>query len=86
MLKRNVQDFWHRFVTVDEPWIHHYTPETKQQSKQWVAPGENTPKKAKTVSSAGKMMAAVFGMLKESSLLTICRRVKQSQGNIMQRF
>ena len=25
MLKRNVQDFWHRFVTVDEPWIHQYT-------------------------------------------------------------
>ena len=33
MLKRIVQDFWHRFVFVDETWIHHYTPETKQQPK-----------------------------------------------------
>jgi len=29
MFKRNPQDFWRRFVTVDETWIHHYTPETK---------------------------------------------------------
>jgi len=26
-----------RFVTMDETWIHHYTSETKQQSKQWTA-------------------------------------------------
>lgn len=60
MLTRNPQDFWRRFVTVDETWIHHYTPESKQQSKQWTAPGENAPKKAKTVLSAGKVMATVF--------------------------
>ena len=59
-LKRNSQDFWRRFVTVDETWIHHYTPESKQQSKQWTAPGECAPKKAKTVLSAGKVMATVF--------------------------
>jgi hypothetical protein len=45
---------------VDETWIHHYTPETKQQSKQWIGAGESVPKKAKTVPSAGKVMAAVF--------------------------
>lgn len=60
MLKRNPQDFWRRFVTVDETWIHHYTPETKQQSKQWIMSGESAPKKAKTVLSAGKVMATVF--------------------------
>jgi histone-lysine N-methyltransferase SETMAR len=31
MFNRNPQDFLRRFVTVDETWIHHYTPETKQQ-------------------------------------------------------
>ncbi|XP_012063671.1 PREDICTED: histone-lysine N-methyltransferase SETMAR-like [Atta cephalotes] len=47
-------------IRVDETWIHHYTPETKQQSKQWIMSGESAPKKAKTVLSAGKMMATVF--------------------------
>ena len=31
---RNPQDFLRRFVTVDETWIHHYTSESKEQSKQ----------------------------------------------------
>ena len=33
-----------------------------------------------------KMKPLLFSMLNESSLLTICRRVEQSQGNIMQHF
>lgn len=53
-------EFLRRFVTVDETWIHHYTPESKEQSKQWILPGESAPKKAKTVPSAGKVMATVF--------------------------
>ena len=32
--KRNKMDFKRRFITVDETWIHHFTPETKEQSKQ----------------------------------------------------
>ena len=28
---KNKTDFVHRFVTMDETWIHHYTPEYKQQ-------------------------------------------------------
>lgn len=60
MIKRNPKEFLRRFVTGDETWIHHYTPETKEQSKQWISPGECAPKKAKTVPSAGKVMATVF--------------------------
>ncbi|CAH2101194.1 unnamed protein product [Euphydryas editha] len=44
----------------NETWIHHYTPESKQQSKQWIGPGEPTPKKAKTILSANKVMATAF--------------------------
>jgi len=58
--KRNPKEFLRRVVTVDETWIHHYTPETKQQSKQWISPGESAPKKAKMVPSAGKVMATIF--------------------------
>lgn len=56
----NPSEFLRRFVTVDETWIHHYTPETKNQSKQWTSADERAPKKAKTVNSAGKVMATVF--------------------------
>lgn len=60
LFQRNPAEFLRRFVTVDETWIHWYTPETKEQSKQWTSPGERAPKKAKTVRSAGKVMATVF--------------------------
>jgi hypothetical protein len=30
---KNETDSVHRFITVDETWIHHYTPGSKQQSK-----------------------------------------------------
>ena len=35
LFKRNPKEFLRRYVTVDETWIHWYTPETKEQSKQW---------------------------------------------------
>lgn len=53
-------DFYRSFITMDETWLHHYTPETKRQSMQWTGRGELAPKKAKTVPSAGKVMASVF--------------------------
>lgn len=56
----NKTEFWRRLITVDETWIHHYTPETKNQSKQWIEKGEPAPKKPKAVYSAGKVMASVF--------------------------
>jgi len=60
MFKRNPKEFLRRFITVDETWIHYYTPETKEQSKQWTKSGEFTPKKAKMVPFARKIMATVF--------------------------
>ena len=45
---------------MDETWVHHYQPETKEQSKQWKHPMSPTPKKAKVTPSAGKVMASVF--------------------------
>lgn len=60
LFNRNMNEFLRRFVTVDETWIHHNTPETKQQSKQWISRGESAPKKAKVGLSANKVMATVF--------------------------
>ena len=39
--KRDLTDLVWRFVTMDETWVHHYMPETKQQSKQWFIPKES---------------------------------------------
>ncbi|GFS76258.1 histone-lysine N-methyltransferase SETMAR [Trichonephila clavipes] len=52
--RRNKSEFWHRLITVDETWIHHYTSKTEIQYKQWIAQGEPAPKKAKTVFWLGK--------------------------------
>jgi hypothetical protein len=43
-----------------ETWIHHYTPESKQQSKQWNEASCSAPKKISSIPSAGKDMASVF--------------------------
>jgi len=44
---------------MDETWIHHYTPESKQQSKQWTEASCSAPK-TRSVPSAGKVMASVL--------------------------
>lgn len=60
LLNHNKTEFFRRFITCDETWVHYYTPETKVQSKEWVGAEERAPKKPKTVPSAGKVMASVF--------------------------
>ena len=60
LFEEDPANFLKRFVTMDETWVHHFTPEAKQQSKQWKHPGSPPPKKAKTVPSAGKVMASLF--------------------------
>lgn len=54
------ETFLRRFITMDESWIHHFDPETKQQSMTWKRASSPTPKKFKVASSAGKVMASVF--------------------------
>lgn len=52
--------FLSRIVTGDETWIHHWDPETKQESMQWKHKGSPPPKKFRTQPSAGKIMATIF--------------------------
>jgi len=33
--RRDANDFLSRLVTLDETWLYHYDPETKQQSMEW---------------------------------------------------
>ncbi|XP_046964572.1 histone-lysine N-methyltransferase SETMAR-like [Vanessa cardui] len=55
-----IKTFLLRFVTIDETWIHHFDPETKQQFMTWKRASSPTPKKFKVSSSARKVMASVF--------------------------
>jgi len=57
---KNKTDFVRQFITMDETRIHHYTPESNQQSKQWTEASCSAPKKTRSVPSAGKDMASVF--------------------------
>ena len=45
-------------MTMDQTWVDHFKPETKQQSKQWKYLGSPPPKEAKTGLSAGKVMTS----------------------------
>jgi len=60
LFTKKKQEFLRRYVTMDETWIHHYTPESKRSSSEWRAPGESRPKRPKTQQSAGKVLASVF--------------------------
>ncbi|EFN81553.1 hypothetical protein EAI_02016, partial [Harpegnathos saltator] len=44
LFQHNKKDFLMRYVTIDETWIHHYTPESNRQSVEWTATGETRPK------------------------------------------
>jgi hypothetical protein len=46
---KNKTDFVHQFITIDETWIYHYTPESKQQSKQWIEDRCSAPKEPGSV-------------------------------------
>lgn len=59
-MKHNPTDFFRRIITVDETWIHHYTPESREQAKEWRERGEIPPKRPKGGKSAGKVLASVF--------------------------
>ena len=60
LFEADKNNFLAQFTTMNETSVHHYQPETKEQSKQWKHTSFLTPKKAKVVPSAGKVMASVF--------------------------
>jgi len=69
-------DFMHRFITMDETWIHHYTPESKQQSKQWTEASCSAPRQGR-FHQQERSWHWCFGILKAYCLLIILKKVKQ---------
>ena len=58
--RRDPNDFLSRWVTMDETWLYHYDPETKQHSMEWRDSGSPRPKKFRVQKSAGKVLASIF--------------------------
>lgn len=60
LYNENSEDFLRRLVTGDETWLHHYDPESKQESMQWRHRDSPPPVKYRSVPSAKKVMATIF--------------------------
>jgi len=45
---------------MDETWLYHYGPETKQKSMEWRYSGSPRPKKLRVQKSARKVLASIF--------------------------
>ena len=58
--RRDPNDFLTRLVTMDETWLYHYDPETKQHSMEWRHSGSPRPKKFRVQKSAGNVLASIF--------------------------
>jgi len=43
LFRRDPNDFLWRLVTMDETWLYHYDPETKQQSMERLTPPQKIP-------------------------------------------
>jgi len=72
-----------RLVTMDETWLYHYDPETKQQSMGWRHSGSLRPQKIRVQKSAGKVLASNFFWIKTAtSSLIIFQRAKLSTRSI----
>ena len=59
-IEANEEAFMGRIITDDETRIYQHSPETKNQSKQWLPRGSSGPIKFKSERSVLKMMATIF--------------------------
>lgn len=58
--RKDKKDFLRRFITMDETWVYHHDPETKQEAKEWCEPGTSASKRVRVQKSAKKVLASVF--------------------------
>ena len=52
--------FLSRLVNMDETWLYHYDPETKQQLMEWRHSGSHRPKTFRVQKTAEKVLASIF--------------------------
>ena len=62
LFEEDPANFLKRFVTMDETWVHHFTPEAKQQSKQWKQLGSPRQRRQRLFHQLGRLWPRFFGM------------------------
>jgi len=60
LFRRDQNNFLSRLVTMEETWLYHYDPKTKQQSMEWRHSVSPHPKNFRVQNSAGKVFASIF--------------------------
>ena len=82
--RRDPTDFLSRLVTMDETWLHHHDPETKQQSMEWRHRGSPRPQKIPSTKMLWKISRLDFFLIKTASYsLIIFQRAKLSPRSII---
>ncbi|XP_029639675.1 protein GVQW3-like [Octopus sinensis] len=66
LFEADEENFLARFITMDESWVHHYQPETKELSKWWKHTSSPTPKKARSFLQLARSQRQFLGILKVS--------------------
>jgi len=71
-----------RLVTMDETWLYHYDPETKQQSMEWWHSSLPRPTDSECKNPLEKFSPRFFGIKMASSSLIIVQRAKLATRSI----
>jgi len=74
--RHDPNDFLSQLVTMDETWLYHYDPETKQQSMEWWHSGSPRSKIFQVQKPLEKFLPRFFGIKMASSSLIIFQRAK----------
>jgi len=80
--RRDPNDFLSRLVIMDETWLCHYDPETKQQSLEWRHSGSHRPKNSERKNPLEKFWPRFFRIKTASSSLIMFQRAKLSMRSI----
>ena len=80
--RRDPNNFQSRLVTVNETWLYHYDPETKQQSMEGKHSGSPGPKYSECKNLLEKFQLRFFGIKTPSSSLIIFQMAKLSSRSI----
>jgi len=82
IFRRDPNDFLSRLVTMDETWLYHYDPETKEQLMEWRHRGSPHPNNSVCKNQLEKFSPRFFGIKMASSTLIIFQRAKLSTRSI----
>lgn len=72
-----------RIVTKDETWIHHYGPESKQESMQWYQVESSTPNKFKVSVSAEMVMTTAVWDVERILMVDYKKRIQKLRDHFM---